>query len=183
VTGKYACIVADPPWEVSRRMGAGGRRARDTAVPYAFMSVDDIRAVDVPAAEDAHLYLWCTRRVFREGIGASVARAWGFEPCGEIIWGLRNAGMGADFFSNDHEPILIARRGNLPFSSKLGGVKFWKQLYGPTESGHWGKVHSAKPEAFMDLVEQSSPGPRLEMFSRRARLGWDTWGDESLHGT
>jgi N6-adenosine-specific RNA methylase IME4 len=33
------------------------------------------------------------------------------------------------------------------------------------------------------MVEQVSPGPYLEMFSRRARLGWDTWGDESLHGT
>jgi N6-adenosine-specific RNA methylase IME4 len=29
-------------------------------------------------------------------------------------------------------------------------------------------------------VEQVSPGPYLEMFSRRSRLGWDTHGDESL---
>jgi N6-adenosine-specific RNA methylase IME4 len=43
--------------------------------------------------------------------------------------------------------------------------------------------HSRKPEAFLDLVEQVSPGPRLEMFSRRARLGWDTWGDEALGGS
>jgi hypothetical protein len=27
------------------------------------------------------------------------------------------------------------------------------------------------------------PWPYEEMFSRRARLGWDTWGDEALHGT
>jgi N6-adenosine-specific RNA methylase IME4 len=40
--------------------------------------------------------------------------------------------------------------------------------------------HSAKPEAFLDLVEQVSPGPYLEMFARRARFGWDYWGDESL---
>ena len=43
--------------------------------------------------------------------------------------------------------------------------------------------HSVKPEAFLDIVEAVSPEPRLEMFSRRARLGWDTWGDEALHGT
>jgi N6-adenosine-specific RNA methylase IME4 len=43
-------------------------------------------------------------------------------------------------------------------------------------------MHSAKPEAFLDVVEQVSPGPYLELFSRRARLGWDTWGDEALHG-
>lgn len=41
-------------------------------------------------------------------------------------------------------------------------------------------AHSAKPEAFLDLVESISPGPRLEMFARRNRLGWDTWGNEAL---
>jgi N6-adenosine-specific RNA methylase IME4 len=40
--------------------------------------------------------------------------------------------------------------------------------------------HSAKPEAFLDLVEQVSPGPYVELFARRDRLGWDTWGNESL---
>lgn len=41
-------------------------------------------------------------------------------------------------------------------------------------------AHSAKPEAFLDLVESVSPGPYLELFARRQRLGWDTWGDEAL---
>lgn len=40
--------------------------------------------------------------------------------------------------------------------------------------------HSAKPDAFLDLVEQTSPGPYFEIFARRARLGWDYWGDQSL---
>lgn len=51
-------------------------------------------------------------------------------------------------------------------------------------SGRWFQwprgEHSAKPEAFLDLVEQVSPGPYLELFARRNRLGWDTWGNESL---
>lgn len=42
-------------------------------------------------------------------------------------------------------------------------------------------AHSAKPEAFLDLVETVSPGPYLELFARRQRLGWDTWGNESLN--
>jgi N6-adenosine-specific RNA methylase IME4 len=41
--------------------------------------------------------------------------------------------------------------------------------------------HSVKPDAFLDLVEQVSPGPYLELFARRQRLGWDTWGDEALN--
>jgi N6-adenosine-specific RNA methylase IME4 len=43
-----------------------------------------------------------------------------------------------------------------------------------------GKAHSRKPDAFIDMVEQASPGPYVEMFARRARFGWDYWGDESL---
>jgi N6-adenosine-specific RNA methylase IME4 len=30
------------------------------------------------------------------------------------------------------------------------------------------------------MVEAMSPGPYLELFARRARFGWDYWGDESL---
>lgn len=36
--------------------------------------------------------------------------------------------------------------------------------------------HSTKPAAFMDMVEQMSPGPYVELFSRTPRLGWDSWG-------
>lgn len=41
--------------------------------------------------------------------------------------------------------------------------------------------HSAKPEAFIDLVEQVSPPPYVELFARRQRLGWDTWGNECFN--
>lgn len=37
-------------------------------------------------------------------------------------------------------------------------------------------AHSVKPAAFMDLVEQVSPGPYVELFARQSRLGWDSWG-------
>ena len=44
-------------------------------------------------------------------------------------------------------------------------------------------AHSAKPDAFLDLVERVSPAPRAELFSRRARFGWDyPIGDQALGG-
>jgi N6-adenosine-specific RNA methylase IME4 len=166
---RYRTIVADPPWQISKRMRAGGRRARSTEVPYEFMTVDEW------VADEAHLYLWSTRKLFREGIAADVARAWGFEPVSEIIWGLRNPGMGG-FNGSGHEPVLLASRGDLPWpKAKLPqGVEFWRQTY------LHGKVHSAKPEALLDHVAEWSPEPRLELFARRARFGWDYWGNESL---
>jgi N6-adenosine-specific RNA methylase IME4 len=181
MTSGYHTIVADPPWEIAKRIGRGGRRRTSTAVPYSFMSIDEIKALPVAdlAADTAHLYLWATRRLFREGTAAAVARAWGFEPCAEVIWGLRNPGMGSAPWMNDHEPVLVASRGSLPFhGDQPGGVQFWRQRYA---SHNGGKVHSAKPEAFLDHVEAWSPAPYLELFARRQRLGWDTWGDEAFN--
>lgn len=177
----YSTLVVDPPWEVERTIRHGGRRARSTEVPYEMLSIEDICALPVGelAADDAHLYLWSTRRLFREGVAARVVRAWGFRPVGEIIWGLRNPGMGTRSIANDHEPILVGVRGSLPFSiEEPMGVHFWRQTY---VGG--GKAHSAKPEAFLDFVERVSPAPRAELFARKARFGWDyPIGDQALGG-
>jgi N6-adenosine-specific RNA methylase IME4 len=179
----YSTIVADPPWEITRKIGKGGRRANATEVPYSFMSLAAIMALEPPADDDCALFLWSTRKVFREGDAARVARSWGFEPCGEIIWGLRNAGTGSPPFGNDHEPVLVAKRGHprIEHSDYLG-VWFWRQVY------EWNpkarvpqKKHSAKPPGFTELVEQIADGPYLEMFAREQRLGWDTWGHEALN--
>ncbi len=32
---RYRTIVADPPWEIAKRIGKGGRRANETEVSYA----------------------------------------------------------------------------------------------------------------------------------------------------
>lgn len=186
---RYRTIVADPPWEgVTTRIGSGGRRSNATNLSYGsrLMSVDQIAAIPVAeiADDDAHLFLWSTRKAFREGEAVAVARAWGFEPAGEIIWGLANPGTGSRAIANDHEPILVATRGALPFTAmEPMGVFFWRQVYVRGPSGVPEKVHSAKPTAFLDYVEGWSPGPYAELFARRARFGWDyPIGDQALGG-
>lgn len=64
------------------------------------------------------------------------------------------------------EPILIAKRGNAkPLTSDFVG------LISPNAE------HSRKPDDLYTLAERY-PGPRLEMFARRKRPGWDVWGNE-----
>ena len=185
--GEYRTIVADPPWEISQRMGKGGRRANATAVPYQLMSRDSILNLPVGdlAALDAVLFLWSTRKMFREGVAATVARYWGFEPAGEIIWGLRNPGAG-DYTTglvNDHEPCLVASRGSTGLiTGEPLGVWFWRQVYEYGPAGVPQKKHSAKPPGFLELVERIAKPPYVELFAREARLGWDSWGNESLGG-
>lgn len=76
-----------------------------------------------------------------------------------------------------HEALIVCRRGSLPFQVRnAGSVQEWKFPY---ERG--ARAHSRKPEGAMDLIEQASPGPYVELFSRRHRLGWDVWGNESAN--
>ena len=40
------------------------------------------------------------------------------------------------------------------------------------------REHSRKPDQLYEIIEQCSPGKRLELFARRKRPGWDVWGNE-----
>lgn len=180
---RYRTIVADPPWPIGDprrrlRMGAGGRRRRSTDIGYDLMSLDAIRALPVAmlAEDEAHLYLWTTAGFHRTGAAIDIAEAWGFRCVGEIVWAKANFGLGA-FPRPAHEVLLVCKRGRLPFALRnVGSVQHWKQSY----ENNGGKRHSAKPEGAIDLIERASPGPYLELFARRNRLGWDTWGRECL---
>ena len=169
----YRTIVADPPW--TPELGATwATRFTDKARPqahYETMTLDAIKALRPPAADQAQLWLW--------GISAhldwawEVARAWCFEPATVVTW--CKPGMGVGRFQSNTEHVLLCRRGSRhgnPFGA-TGGTHF-----------HWPRgEHSQKPEAFYDLVERVSPGPHLELFARRQRIGWHTWGDEALNPT
>jgi N6-adenosine-specific RNA methylase IME4 len=154
---------------------------RATAWPYQTMTVDaicDLPVADFADAEGAHLFLWVTAGFNREGTGVKVARAWGFEPLNEIVWAKPNYGLGR-FPRPQHEILLVCRRGDPP-AFKLrneGSIQSWAL---PRLRNNGGRAHSAKPDGALDLIEAASEGPYLELFARRDRMGWDTWGDESL---
>jgi N6-adenosine-specific RNA methylase IME4 len=189
---KYRTLVADPPWQLEGDQKArsrpwaskGGRRGRETFFPYKTMSVEAICDLDVDGARPrdlvqlhAHLYLWVPSSFNREGIGVRVARAWGFGVVSEIVWDKINFGLGK-FPRPQHEILLVCRRGTLPFRlNNAGSVQRW---HAPRAKNNGGRIHSAKPDGALDLIERASPGPYLELFARRARFGWDYWGDESL---
>lgn len=133
----YRTIAADPPWPFRWVAGAGGRRRRATKLPYSTMTVDEICALPVEslAADDCLLALWVTRDLFREGVGVRVARAWGFEPFGELIWRKPNFSTGA-WPRPGHEPLLLARRGKWSTTDrKTHSVQDWRQVYDVNQIG------------------------------------------------
>ena len=102
--------------------------------------------------------------------GYEVVRAWGFEPVTLLTWCKKQPGVGY-YLRNNTEHCIFATRGEpmVPDHKPTASWFVWPRA-----------EHSKKPDAFYDLVEQVSPAPYLELFARRARFGWDYWGDQSL---
>jgi N6-adenosine-specific RNA methylase IME4 len=181
---RYRTIVADPPWKVMGGSLAGGVGEgfifdgvpRSKPLPYPTMTVDEIAELRVRdlALDDAALYLW-TVNAYVEQV-YDVARAWGFKPSTLCVWSKAPMGGGlGGTFGISTEYFLYARRGSPPERRTTGTCFTWKRHYVNGKPSH-----SAKPDAFYDLTESVSDGPYLELFARRARLGWDYWGNESL---
>ncbi len=188
MSGQYRTIVADPPWRYSATSDAKpqtGRSSRMVEGHYETMSMEEIAALPVGdwIEDQAHLYLWITNpRLYgntRDSGGRSITplqivEAWGFQYVTLLTWVKTGApGMGF-YFRGMTEHVIFAARNKLAIPSE----KRESNVITASRQGH-----SEKPDAFYDLVERVSPGPYLDMFSRRARLGWDTWGDQALHGT
>jgi N6-adenosine-specific RNA methylase IME4 len=197
---RYRTIVADPPWDY-------GVWRSTTAPAYPSMPLDEIAALPVPALaeDDAHLYCWAVLPLMAEAF--DVVRGWGFKPSTVLTWCKPGAGLGGGFRGNT-EHLIVARRGDTylnPTCARCSGRGRGANKCGCDEpewfakgepftaalpfldvaDGTWFVAprgdHSAKPDLFLDLAERMSPGPRVELFARRQRLGWDTWGDEALN--
>lgn len=169
MSGRYRTIVADPPWDLGS-VNSGWNTSSNVALPYPTMTLNEIHAMDVAGYADrsCHLYLWTVTTMLRHTFG--VVEAWGFKPKQVLVWAKPGLGSGMRFRQTCEYVVFGIRGPSLPIVRRDVGT--WYE---------WPRgAHSTKPEAFYDLVESVSPGPYLELFARRQRLGWDTWGDEAL---
>lgn len=165
----YSTIVADPPWRFEQggpHSLTGAEKAVRTP-PYSMMRAGDIAALPVEslAAADAHLFLWTTNAHLRSAYG--VAEEWGVRSSQLLTWCKSPHGLGpGGAFANTTEFVLYCRRGSLGVRRRMD-TTWW----------HWPRGrHSEKPPAFLDIVEEVSPGPYVELFCREPRFGWDSWG-------
>jgi N6-adenosine-specific RNA methylase IME4 len=177
----YKTIVADPPWHYEQgfggSVGRGGffkgsterAKVQVKPLPYSSMTVDEIAAMPVRslAAEDAWLWLWTTSKYLPDAF--LITQRWGFRYRQVIVW--RKTGNPPPFggtVAPPHAEFLLLcstgqprRTGRVPSSV----------IEAPKQN-----VHSVKPDVFLDLVEATTPGPYVELFCRRPRFGWDSWG-------
>lgn len=177
----YSVIFADPPWPER----GGGKIKRGADKHYDLLEPADILRVMLQApvwrpAADAHLYLATTMSSLADAMG--MIPALGFRYVSHLVWvkgepGMTDVGIG-QYFRGEHELVLFATRGRgFAVRSEDRSVRSVVFARTPRENGK--RVHSRKPDALFDVIERRSTGPRLEMFARTGREGWDSWGDQA----
>jgi N6-adenosine-specific RNA methylase IME4 len=179
---EFGAIVPDFAWPFEVYSGKGKQRSAERH--YDTMSLAEIMAM-APliarlAAPDCVLLPWA---VCPEHPGAlEFIKACGFDyktvgfhwvkttPNAEVITlagdGL-HWGMGYHTRANI-EPVLLSTRG----SPRRLATDVHSVVIAPVGE------HSAKPDEVYRRIERLYPGPRLELFARRPRKHWWTWGDE-----
>lgn len=169
--GTYGLVYADPPW----RYDNGGRGAAINH--YEDLDVEEIktltdgqgRSVKDVAAPDSILYLWATTALLPEAL--DVMASWGFEYKSSMVWVKDIQGLGT-WARSRHEFLLIGTRGKVvPPAEALRPDSVIQEPRGE---------HSEKPEICYDMLETMyRPLPKIELFARTAREGWDRWGNEA----
>ncbi|HZO93103.1 MAG TPA: MT-A70 family methyltransferase [Candidatus Baltobacteraceae bacterium] len=174
IAQRYAVLMVDPPWAYEDS-GVGRRGAAATHYPTMTMEqlIAMAPAIDALAAEDAILLVWSTSSFLEQAL--ALVRAWGFTYKQELIWYKEGAFGNGSAFRLVHEPLLLCSRGAwLPVADH--GIP--SVIQAPRGQ------HSAKPDAVYEAVEKLWPHvPRIELFARRARAGWDAWGAEAPAGS
>lgn len=169
----YGFAMVDPAWTFRNRSKKG--EGKNPVKHYRCSPIDEIRALPIRDLfdRDGIVWLWATNPLLEAAV--DVMRGWGVtfktsgcwmkvSRTGKMMWGpgyiLRGCG----------EPFLIGTVGKPKFIARnvpsvIVGVR---------------REHSRKPdEAYAHAERMVGDVPKIEIFSRALRSGWDTMGDEA----
>jgi N6-adenosine-specific RNA methylase IME4 len=155
--GRYPVIVLDPPWPLA-------------GVPYPTMPLEEIAALPLPdlLTEDAVVWLWTTNG-FLEHVSAIATERWGLVKRQIVTWDKERPGRPTPWLTGQTEHCILLSRGKPLFEAGNATTLIRERA----------RENSRKPEAFYALVKKTCPArPKLEMFARERREGFEPWGAE-----
>lgn len=167
---KYHVIAIDPPWSYKEKGGFSSEdynsESNRGAVDYPVMNVEQIKNIELPAADDCVLFLWTTHAFLRDSF--EIMENWNFDYKATLVWDKVKMGIGRTI-RMQVEFCLIGIKGNPIINGSAE-----RDII--TESR---REHSRKPEAFYEMVERMCIGNKLDYFSRNNRNNWEHYGAET----
>jgi len=166
--GKYETIVIDPPWEMEKiqRDVAPNQVAFD----YPTMNGQELAVFDVGgmAEENCHLFCWTTHRHLP--LALRLMPEWGFRYVLLMTWHKAGGFQPFGLPQYNSEFCIYARKGSPKF---IDTKQFFTCFNAPR------REHSRKPDEFYDVIRRVTEGPRIDVFSREKRDGFDQYGNET----
>jgi N6-adenosine-specific RNA methylase IME4 len=177
--GKYGVILADPNWNTVTWGKARALPQRAEGQHYATATLDELKALPVRefAAKDCALFMWVMGSHLDQAL--ALGKAWGFTfRTDALIWIKETKnGRQLDLFTGESEPKM-----GMGKWSRKGAEQCWlftrgrpRRLNADVRQVIRAPVreHSRKPDEQYERIERLVAGPRIELFSRTNREGWD----------
>ena len=171
----YKIILADPPWsyqnKVTGRMNGKQPQGSGAETKYPTMNLEDIKKLHLSDlfttfSKDSVLFLWATTPLLPDAF--EVMREWGYQYKTTIYWRkIFSLGMGF-WFRGQVEPCLMGIRGDIK-AFRCQKANFIQSKV---------RKHSQKPDQLYAMIESLGISPKIELFARYRREGWDAWGNE-----
>ena len=167
--GLFDVIVIDPPWGYVREAhhGSFDAQGRRCTNPYPEMTQDELKAIELPAADNCVLFLWTTHKFIWDA--KELLDIWGFDYRCMLVWNKQQMGLG-NLIRMQCEFCLVAFKGKPAFKDVHNARDLIEEPR---------REHSRKPDAFYRLVEELCAGRKLDYFSRTKREGWSTYGNDT----
>ncbi|HUU87564.1 MAG TPA: MT-A70 family methyltransferase [Candidatus Glassbacteria bacterium] len=183
---KYNIIYSDPPWTF-KTYSEKGKEKKSPELHYNCMNIEDIYNLPVQeiSSENCVLFLWVTNPLLKQGL--ETIERWGFtyKTVG-FSWYKKNKIADSFFWGLGYwtranvELCLLATKGKPTRISKGVHQVINDECYWDTEQIFSViRKHSQKPDEVRDrIVELCGDLPKIELFARDRRFGWDAWGDQ-----
>jgi ParB/RepB/Spo0J family partition protein len=164
----YGVLYVDDAWRFELWAESGRDRVADNHYPT--MPLDEIKALKVPAADNCVMFSWATVPMLPQAL--EVVQARGFTYKSAVFWIKDRDGTG--YWERERVEILIISTKGDKVPAPVPGEQIPQVICAPRA-----KRHSEKPDIFAEHIERLYPNvPKLEMFARKGRAKWDSWGNE-----
>ena len=163
---KYKVIVVDPPWEIKKIQRKV--RPNQKEMDYPTMNYGQLWDLKIEQIADNNsvLFLWTIQKYLP--LSFDLLHKWGFKYQRTLTWDKGN-GMSLFGFHHRSEFVLFGYKGKLEMYPKRKTISTVFCAKSPR--------HSQKPDEFYKMVEVFGE-PRIDLFARQKRDGWDVWGNE-----
>ena len=163
INQKFDILAIDPPWSYGRKFDPETSRV---ANPYPEMSIEQIKAIELPSKDDSIVFLWTTHQFLPEAFG--ILKHWGYDYKATMVWNKERIGMGY-WLRMQCEFCLLAVKGK-----PLWDITDWRDIFSETR-----REHSRKPDSFFEDINKHFPyASKLEYFSREQRDSWAVFGND-----